>query len=464
MRLRQTTGGEDRAIHIYDTLLRLTLQGEAVPHIAKSLESDDGMLWTMKLTEGVMFSDGTPLDAEAVKFNMETHLDPETGSTSRRVMGAIESVTVIDPLTVEFQLNTVQGAFPYIFIQLPGMMMSPTAYQADPLGFGLNPVGAGAFTVAQYVPDSHLDLVRNPNYWDAPKPYLDGINFRVIPDPTTRAQALVAGDVDVVSNHSLLLASIQGQDGVRDFTLSNVGALGVTPNFSRAPGNDIRIRQAMAYAMDYDLVNDALVLGAWANPGFSCPPFTDALAECVPGVWTYQKDLDRARALVQSYLDDGNTLEGPYSFIASLSESSTGELLQQMLSEIGIDITVDLFDIPEYVARLASGEFDLAMHNIVPFFGPPTSWYRNMQSTQRWIQHGTPNEALDAAIIAARDSLDPQDRLAGAHEVQRINAEELNTIWFMPSIRGLSGRNDVRLGDTYAGGGVFRGQDAWLDR
>ena len=118
------------------------------------------------------------------------------------------------------------------------MIASPTAYQADPDAFGRNPVGAGPFMVDSHLRDSTLKLVRNPNYWDQPKPYLDAVEFRILPDPLTRAQAVTARETDISANAPSVQAAVlrADSDDLKVFTTVESGAHAVVANRLYAVG------------------------------------------------------------------------------------------------------------------------------------------------------------------------------------------------------------------------------------
>jgi peptide/nickel transport system substrate-binding protein len=136
--------------------------------------SDGGLTWRMTLRPGVTFSDGTPLDANAVIVNVQRHIDKPT-SPARLTAQRIASMRAIDPLTVEFALDSPLGSFPVVFAQPTftgtlGMVVSPAALQEYGDDIGRHPVGAGPFTLAEWVPGSHVKLERNPGYWSRASP------------------------------------------------------------------------------------------------------------------------------------------------------------------------------------------------------------------------------------------------------------------------------------------------------
>ena len=270
--LADQNGGEDRGNFVYDTLVIDTPTGGWSPNIATAFTTTDNKTWTMKLHPNVKFSDGTPLDAAAVVWNINNLLDPKNAFGDLGEITQIAKVTAVDAQTVQFDLNFASGSLPLVFGSLPGMMMSPTAYQKDPNGFANNPVGAGPFLVKSFVRDSTTTLVRNPTYWDAPKPYLDGVNIKIVTDGTVRAQDLQSGQVDLVANQAQVQAVAIKDSRFKVFTSVLTGAIAFVPNQDKAPFNDPTIRQAMALGWDYGVVNASIEQGAWPDMTLDCPP------------------------------------------------------------------------------------------------------------------------------------------------------------------------------------------------
>ena len=460
-------GGEDRSAFIYDYLLLDSKDGSFLPHIATDMTSDDGITWTMILRDGVMFTDGTQLDADAVIFNVERTMDKENGSAYRSLVIGIESMSAIDTLTIEFVLGGENGRFPLAFTRLPGQMASPTAFNADPDAFGENPVGAGPFMMDSFVRDSTTTLVRNPNYWDAPKPYLDSVEFRILPDATARSQSILARQVDLVTVTAAVQAAIlaDGGDDLKIFTTLETGAVAVIPNWSNPPFDDVRIREALALSWDYEVINLGLLQGGWAAQEMVCPPYDENRAECLPGVWP-KPDLDRAKELVAEYLADGNTF-GDITLLTSTIRTAEAEIIQQAAASVGIDVEIEVLPVPEYVDKQKAHSFDLVYSGVSGFTSGPRQWFRNSNSERRHT-HNNPDTAsateLDALIVLAEGALDDDVRNEAAQGMQQINAEQFYTIWFAPPIQGVAGKSDVVLGDRYAGGQVTVPADIWLDR
>jgi ABC-type transport system substrate-binding protein len=341
------------------------------------------------------------------------------------------------------------------------MMMSPTAYQKDPSAFANDPVGAGPFMVSSFVRNSETKLVRNPTYWDAPKPYLNGVNIKIVTDGTVRAQDLQSGQVDLVANQPQVQAAVANNPNTVLFSTVFDGADAIVPNHDKAPFNDVSIRQAMAIGWNYATVNASLDQGAWKQQGFDCPPFAKGMAECAEGAWP-TPDIAKAKQLVQAYVAAGHTL-GTYDLLTNTGRIPEADLIQQEMGDIGIKLKVDAVPNAEFTQRLNSGSFDVAYNGVTSFNGVPWNFYRNISSTQRHAQRGPVNPALDAAIQQASYGVTAALRAAGAMTIQKINATEFDYLWYGPEESGLAGKKTVELGPRYPGIDTVVAQDIWLN-
>ena len=245
---------------LYDPLVIRTVQGEVEPWLAESIESDDRQTYTITLHEGVMFTDGTPLDAEAVKVNIERHMDPANKSRALGQASNIESITVVDPQTLTITLKFPWSAFPEVLAGALGFIASPTAIAGGNLNTA--PVGSGPFVLEERVPGDHTTLVRNDDYWRDGEPYLDRITFRVILDNDVREESVANGEIQVAQSiRADTLAEANETDGL-SATMTAGNGNTIHTNTTRAPTDDVRVRQALAYALDYEALNDVIFDGA----------------------------------------------------------------------------------------------------------------------------------------------------------------------------------------------------------
>src|SRR5713226_6945693 len=187
--------------NVFDTLVRFTADSTQVePSLAESWTvSADNLVWTFKLRPGVKFHDGTPFNAEAVKYNFERMQDPKFPSARRSEIGPIQRVVAVDPYTVQITLEKPYSPLLYVLTDRAGMMVSPAAAQKEGLDFALHPVGTGPFSFVEKIPQDHITLQRNPNHWEKGLPYADRIVFRTITDDNARVANVKSGDVEIIS-------------------------------------------------------------------------------------------------------------------------------------------------------------------------------------------------------------------------------------------------------------------------
>src|SRR4051794_2678782 len=248
-----------------EKLYDLNAKVQIVPQLASALPttSEDGKTVTIPLRSGVKFADGTPLDAAAVKTSLERHL---TLKESARVsdLGPIDSVEATNPTTVTIKLKAPFAPLVAALSDRAGMIMSPKQLKAKGSDFGSSPVCVGPFKFSKRVPQNSIDLVKDPNYYDAKNVHLDKITYRILTDAGIRAQNLKAGDADVAdtvstqdvdqlksdTNLSVLQSASLGYQGVT-FNVGNANGVGSPPKVgSEAFAKDKRVRQAFEYAID----------------------------------------------------------------------------------------------------------------------------------------------------------------------------------------------------------------------
>jgi peptide/nickel transport system substrate-binding protein len=256
---------------VYDTLVYLDPStGEFVPGLAEDWEvSEDELVYTFYLREGVTFHDGTPFNAEAVRFNLERITSPDLASQKARFMlGPYERTEVVDAYTVRIYLSEPFAPLLDSLSQVYLGMVSPAAAEKWGSDYQLHQVGTGPFVFVEYVPQDHLLLRRNPDYAWGPEVYqhetaqVNEIEFRFFVDPATRSPALETGEADI-------MGEIPPQDAARleesdDFRIEAVPIPGVSLMFflntTRPPLDDIRVRQALLYGTDRQAIVSTIFL------------------------------------------------------------------------------------------------------------------------------------------------------------------------------------------------------------
>jgi peptide/nickel transport system substrate-binding protein len=299
---------------VFDPLFTFSADGEVVPYLAESMTPNaDFTEWTLKLREGVVFHDGTPFTVDAVIKQFEiTRNDPLVGLAVRPYYPETDAVAKIDDLTMVFKPLEPSQFFPSALTAQLGYIASPTwldALAADPT-LEQQPVGTGAFKFESRTEDSVTKFVRNDDWWGAATmglPWLDAIEFYPVPDPDSRTELLLNGDLDIMHTtdtnqfetyreDSSLILSID-EDGEEYFLMINT---------AKAPFDDERVRKALALATDrqgyYDLFNAGE--GQMANQ-----MFTPDSEYYNPDVVQEGNDPEGAAALVAEYCGENPVAE-----------------------------------------------------------------------------------------------------------------------------------------------------------
>ena len=243
---------------VYDDLLRLDpTTAKISPGLALSLTSTDGINWTLKLRKGLKFSDNTPLDAEAVKFNWDranSNVIYQARPTSIQITG----MQVVDPETLKITLAAQNGFFDKEVASTLGVIASPTAIkeQGDKYGNpGTIPVGAGPYVMTSWVPDSRVVYKRNPNYWDAPRPYIENLELQINLDAESNYTSVTTGQNDWAVSASPDMTDRAKSAGLKTFEVPNFGVISYELNLGHPPFNDPRAREAINAAIDPNLFN-----------------------------------------------------------------------------------------------------------------------------------------------------------------------------------------------------------------
>jgi peptide/nickel transport system substrate-binding protein len=346
---------------VYDTLVFQDAQGNFVPGLASSWEiSEDGLRYRLELREDVTFHDGSAFDAAAVKFNFERIRSLATSSLkASSLLASVESVALVDDYTIDINLSRPDGAFLFN-ISLPYIaMVSPQAAKKWGDNYHLHQSGTGPFMFSEYRPGDRYVLVRNPEYRWAPSVYdhsgpakLHEIEWRFLPEPSSRAPALEAGDVDVAfdlvpTNLERVLASPR-------HTVSTAYLTGQPAywflNTRLPPTDEIEVRKALLYASDMAAGTSAITRSV-APPAHG--PLSRVTPEYAPELdLLYPHDPDRAKALLQDagWIDqdgDGIRERDGRRLVLTLSMVSWGQsipfsvLLQAQLREVGIDVQME---------------------------------------------------------------------------------------------------------------------------
>jgi peptide/nickel transport system substrate-binding protein len=337
----------DREVYynIYDTLVAFDTNLQIIPALAEKWETPDPKTYILHIRQGVKFHDGTDLNADAVKFNLDRYL---TDKASRRKaeIDTITSVDVMDPYTVKLTLKAPFAPLLPTLADRAGMILSPKVIQAlGPDALALKPVGAGSgpFKFVEAVKDDHIGLERNANYWkkDASGgqlPYVDKLTYRPITDATVLLANLKTGDLDV--SYSIAAKDVAGVKSGSELVLKDTAGLGFNAlefNVTKEPFNKKELRQAVAEALDRDQINKTVYFGVNQVAQGPIPPSS----------WAYDanyKPYGANIAKAKEYLKAGGKPDGfAFEFkIGSGSPTTTqlAQLIKDQMAKAGITVNL----------------------------------------------------------------------------------------------------------------------------
>jgi peptide/nickel transport system substrate-binding protein len=426
---------------VYDTLTLPDEEGVAQPFLLESFEPNaDFTEWTLVAREGISFHDGTPFDAVAVDDHFaRIRASPLLAD----ILSDVTGQEIVDAMTVKLTMARPWPQFPQFLDDF--YVASPTWLAAVDAGTAeaAEPVGTGPFVFADYRPDNDFRATRNEDYWlsDADGnqyPYLDEIEFVVQAEDQTRDNAIIAGDVDIthmdggisierlrreVDSGALNMAELDDNQEV-DYVLLNAEADSAVA--------DVRIRQAMALAIDQDFRNQARASGVLeiANGPFS------------PGSVGYLEDTgfpsfdpDRARTLVDDYEAENGPAEIVFTTTSDPTDLQSAELNQQFWRDVGIDVTLDQIEQSQFITRALLGEFeafDWRNHGSVDPDAQQVWWTSDnaLPIGQFALNFGRiRDEVIDENLDVIRESSDAAARRAAAEEINRRFAEQVYNIW-----------------------------------
>jgi peptide/nickel transport system substrate-binding protein len=426
----------------YDALFWVDYgSNKVIPRMATSFTSNsDATVWTLKLRPGVKFTDGTPFDAAAVKFNWDRYLVPVNAALCRGLIASWTSSVVVDPLTLRITLPASDATLPSAMFN-PGAVTggcattiaSPTALQKYGAQYGTSPettVGAGAFIMTQWVRGDHVTSVRNPNFWDAPRPYLDSITWKVVPNATTGANAIISGTAQTAIQGTGAAAQaprVKGAGGGVYFQ-DMAGGFTVLFNPSRGALADDRVRQALILASDVTDVN----LKAYATLDAEASTYyPKGSAYYDPSLAAKTNDLKAAQKLIDAYVAEKG---GPIKFtIESYAGFELGfsALAQQWNRLHNVAVSLQANDNSTVAVKILSGNFDVSVSTISPNTATSFQAWWGTGGSANVVKYSDPT--LDALIAKGKAATVPADQAAINKEIAK---RLLDLHWFLLVARG----------------------------
>ncbi len=348
--------------NIFEGLVRIDQTGAVQPGLAESWTiSDDGLTYRFALHDGVTFHDGTSFDAEDVKFTFERLLAEDSVNAQKALYEPISAVTVVDSATVEFTLSRPDGLFLFNMGRGDAVIVAPESAANN----GAEPIGTGPFAFVQWDRGSRVVLEQYGPYWGE-KPALTKATYLFIGDTATMTNALLAGDVDGTNNFAPeAIAVFEGNPQFKVLVGSTEGETILSTNNRHAPFDDLKVRQAMAHALDRQEIIEGATYGYGVPIGTHFAPHHPYYLDLTA---TYPRDVEKARALLaEAGYPDGfsATLKLPPVAYARLS----GQIIASQFAEAGIKLELINMEWAQWLEDVfANKDFDLTIiSHVEPF-------------------------------------------------------------------------------------------------
>jgi len=400
--------------NVYEGLVTVNQEGGLEPQLAESWTvSDDGLTYDFVLNEGVTFSSGADFTADDVKFSLERVKTDWKINIAK--MAVLDHVEVVSPTEARVVLTRPSNSWLFDMATTVGMMFDEDGV-AD---LAATPVGTGPFEVTEFVAGDHLSLEARDDYWGE-APAMKDVTLRYFADAVASTNAMRAGDVDMLYNMQApdLVAQFEADDAVQVIDGTSNGEILLSMNNKTAPFDDIRVRQAVAYALDRQAILDTAWAGYGSMIGAMVPP-TDPYYEDLTDKYAY--DPERAeKLLAEAGVED---LAIQFDVPTRPYATAVSEVIVSQLAEVGITATINSTEFPAVWLDKVFTKHDYQMsvilsveaRDLLPTFNVPT-YYIGYDNTEI------------APLATAADAASEEEWIAGMKEITEIIADDVPAV------------------------------------
>lgn len=449
----KTSWFSDSLIYVYDRLISRDYDFDYKPSLATRWKtSEDGMVWTFYLKDGVTFHDGTPLSSADVAWTLNRIIDPEIAAPIAADYSSIREVIAKDPLTVEVHLNHPYANLPFVLSSTSAGIVSEKSYTEKGDTYGISALnGTGPFKFVEWKQGDRIVLEKNDAYEWGPdwmenggKPQIDRIVMRIIPEENTRMMEIEAGNVHVLRDvPATFKDQLSKNENIKLFSGDATKLVYLAYATDKTPFNDIKVRKAINHAInraeivDYLMRKAATVADGYLPPALKSEYFADSSA------LSYDYDPESSKALLKE-------AGFPEGFTTTLAAENTSqftklaETLQHQLKEVGIDAKINMYDTASYADMLKSGKQDM----FIRLYSWPNADildYLLLSSQFPYPNHSRWNDSTtDDLIKSAASSSTWEERSKGYHKVQKHLIEQ--AVWapiYIPEMT-IAVRNEVK--------------------
>lgn len=460
----QSSAAVDRQVFqsLYDKLVDINQNLEIVPMLATSWQiTDGGRTYTFKLRQSVVFHDGTPFNADAVKYNFERMLDKSFGSPRLSEVNLVTGVTAVDPYTVRITLEKPYSPFLAVLSDRAGMMVSPAAAQRLGKGLAREPVGAGPYKFVEKRPQDRVVLERFDRHWDRTAGNADRIIFRPFPDENARVANLRAGEIDIINLvPATEVPKLRTEANIRLLERAGLGWQGMWIMVAGPPFDSKLLRQALNATIDRRTLVK-VVFGEAAEPANG--PFP-------PGMFSYaipansrvpERNLDLAR---QKLRDAGQ----PNGFAFTLKitpgrqPQQAAQVIQSMAAEVGIKVNIEIVEFGALLSQLDAHKFEASLLGWSGRPDPDGNIYGFFVTGGGLNNSAYANPRVDTLLDAARILTTPDQRRRAYTDVMNALNDDLPYLflWWPKEYKAMTTKLQ---GFEHVPDGMIRLRHTWLN-
>jgi peptide/nickel transport system substrate-binding protein len=409
---------------IIETLTRIDYEGNIVPGLAESWKQVDDTTWEFTLRSGVSFTNGEPLNAAAVVKALQYILNsptPPRGISKDN----FKSIKASGDSTVVIKTAVFDILIPDRLAGPNAGILAPSAYIATSGPIDPFNTGTGPFILTKEVPNQSLDLVKNPNYWGG-KVNIDNITVLFVPDPQVRAGMLQTGEIDLAIHlPPEQLAVLEGNSNLKIIRSPAPRDTTLYMNNSRKPFNDLKVRQAVAYALDKAAIVDATLEGA-GTPGVG--PFSPVEVWVNKELTGYPYDPEKAKALLaEAGYKEGELNLSVWTYPDRANLPTTAVAIQDMLYKIGINVDIRVAQYDPMMPDIMAGNYDMFImsrgHSLDTY--DPEGWFSEDYSCKGGFNVSLfCDENFDQLLEQTKQMTDPIERYNIYHQLQSILVDQ----------------------------------------
>lgn len=453
---------------LYNGIVRNDPNGsdKVVPGLAESWDiSKDGLTYTFHMRKGLKYSDGSPLTAEDVAWNLEQFADPEVNISLAGVAAGMESAKATDENTVVVKLEHPVAAFLYNLAIFPAFIVDKEKLEKEGPAFWKHPVGTGPFKLKEFQSGSHITFEKNPYFFEKGKPYLQTMRWNFVPNSNTRVLALKSGEAQIADG--IPFAQVESLQSESNLAIQEVelpqAVILIANNKVKALG-DVHVRRALSLAINRQQLNETVFRGTGTVPNSVLMNFElDASDQEVPA---FEFDLEKAKEeMAKSKFAKGFSVSLQYPAGSDYFKQMS-LLIQSELKEIGVTVKLEELEAATIAEKWLEGEFEMTF----PFVGTSSdipvpdeyaSFYALPAAELDGFKSFWTNKEAEGLVEKFISSTNEAGRKAEWKVIQELFNEEMPSLNVM-DFPLINGHQSNVCGTKANGLGVDQLQETWI--